>query len=131
MSLHDLVETDCGGANSLVKFAAHFVQDHAFKDQDLKHTTQDKNSEQQFLEASTGEVPTFLNQNNISSRVVYPFNSGCVRFQLADQFFSTKATESFKMDAILEELRCAEGASSCEESWATKFTNKAEKQVST
>jgi len=56
MSLHDLVETDCGGANSLVKFSTHFVQDHAFKDQDLKQTTQVENTDQEFLEASTGEV---------------------------------------------------------------------------
>lgn len=56
MSLHDLVDTDCGGSNSLVKFSTHFVQDHAFKDQDLKQLAQTENNDEQFLEASTGEV---------------------------------------------------------------------------
>lgn len=56
MSLRDLVDSDCGGSNSLVKFSTHFVQDHAFKDQGLKHPTQVENNEQRFLEASKEEV---------------------------------------------------------------------------
>jgi len=56
MSLRDLVESDCGGSNSLVKLSTHFVQDHAFKDQDLKLPVQTENSDQHFLEANTGEV---------------------------------------------------------------------------
>lgn len=56
MSLHDLVETDCGGSNSLVKLSTHFVQDHAFKDQDLKQSLESENNEKIFLEANTGEV---------------------------------------------------------------------------
>lgn len=52
-----------------------------------------------------------------------------VCFQLADQFFSSGGTESFKMDAILNEMRGAE-CGSREESWPTTFANKTEKQVS-
>lgn len=60
MSLRDLVESDCGGSNSLVKFSTHFVQDHAFKDQDLKQSAQVENNDRNFLEASTGEVYQIL-----------------------------------------------------------------------
>lgn len=56
MSLRDLVENDCGGSNSIVKFSTHFVQDHAFKDQDLKQPLPTESNEQHFLETSTGEV---------------------------------------------------------------------------
>lgn len=56
MSIRDLVENDCGGSNSLVKFSTHFVQDHAFKDQDLKQSVQPNDIGQDFLKASTGEV---------------------------------------------------------------------------
>ena len=57
MSIRDLVETDCGGSNSLVKLSTHFVQDHAFKDQDLKQSTQiTETNDERFLESSTGEV---------------------------------------------------------------------------
>jgi len=56
MSLRDLVESDCGGSNSLVKLSTHFVQDHAFKDQDLKQPVQTENSDQNFLETNTEEV---------------------------------------------------------------------------
>jgi len=56
MSLRDLVESDCGGSNSLVKLSTHFVEDHAFKDQDLKLPEQTENDEQNFLEANMGEV---------------------------------------------------------------------------
>jgi len=55
MSLHDLVESDCGGSNSLVKLSTHFVQDHALKDQDLQQSSEAKINKH-FLEASTGEV---------------------------------------------------------------------------
>lgn len=60
MSLRDLIESDCGGSNSLVKFTTHFVQDHALKDQDLKQSVQVENNDQRFLEASTGEVNQIL-----------------------------------------------------------------------
>lgn len=57
MSIRDLVESDCGGSNALVKLSTHFVQDHAFKDQDLKQLIQTaENNDQRFLESSTGEV---------------------------------------------------------------------------
>lgn len=56
MSLRDLVESDCGGSNSLVKFSTHFVQDHAFKDQGLNQTTPVENNDEHFLKASTSEV---------------------------------------------------------------------------
>lgn len=56
MSLRDLVESDCGGSNSLVKFSTHFVQDHAFKDQGLKQTTPVEHHDEHFMKASTEEV---------------------------------------------------------------------------
>lgn len=56
MSVHDLVESDCGGSNSLIKLSSHFVQDHAFKEQNLKLPVQSQSNEQQFLDATTGEV---------------------------------------------------------------------------
>jgi len=61
MSIRDLVESDCGGTNSLVELSTHFVQDHAFKDQDLRQSTQTaENNDQRFLESSTGEVIKML-----------------------------------------------------------------------
>lgn len=61
MSVRDLVESDCGGSNSLVKLSTHFVQDHAFKDQDLKQSIQTAESnDQRFSESSTGEVIKIL-----------------------------------------------------------------------
>ncbi|XP_060876872.1 peroxisomal targeting signal 1 receptor isoform X1 [Metopolophium dirhodum] len=101
MSIRDLVESDCGGSNSLVKLSTHFLQDHAFKDQDLKQSTQTaENSDQRFLESSTGE--------------------------LADQFFSSVENDTFKMDDLLTDMRSIEG-SSRENAWPTQFTKKFEK----
>ncbi|XP_050521879.1 peroxisomal targeting signal 1 receptor-like isoform X1 [Daktulosphaira vitifoliae] len=83
MSLQDLVEGDCGGSNSLVQLSSHFVQDHGLKDQDLRQASQsDQNVTQSFLSATTGE--------------------------LADQFFSSEESDTFKMDNILAEMRNAE-----------------------
>ncbi|XP_060852199.1 peroxisomal targeting signal 1 receptor isoform X1 [Rhopalosiphum padi] len=102
MSIRDLVESDCGGSNSLVKLSTHFVQDHAFKDQDLKQSTQTAESNnQRFLESSTGE--------------------------LADQFFSSMENDTFKMDDLLANMRGIEGCSS-EDAWPTQFTKRIEKQ---
>ncbi|XP_027839633.2 peroxisomal targeting signal 1 receptor isoform X1 [Aphis gossypii] len=102
MSVRDLVESDCGGSNSLVKLSTHFVQDHAFKDQDLKQSIQTAESnDQRFLESSTGE--------------------------LADQFFSSMENDTFKMDDLLANMRGIEGCSS-ENAWPTQFTKKIEKQ---
>lgn len=56
MSLRDLVENDCGGSNSLVKLSTHFVQDHAFKDKDLRQSTQDGRNDQSFSQTSVEEV---------------------------------------------------------------------------
>lgn len=56
MSFRDLVDSECGGSNSLVKFSTHFVQDHAFKDQGLSQSGPTESSEKPFLEASTEEV---------------------------------------------------------------------------
>ncbi|VVC33828.1 Hypothetical protein CINCED_3A017187 [Cinara cedri] len=101
MSVHDLVETDCGGSNSLVKLSTHFVQDLAFKDQDLKQSLETESNEKTFLAASTGE--------------------------LADQFFSSTQTETFKMDTLLAEMRSVEN-NIHEDSWPSHFTKENEKQ---
>lgn len=124
MSLRDLVENDCGGSNSLVKFSTHFVQDHAFKDQDLKQSGQPDNQGQSFLEASTGEV------NDIYFYYFAKIIDLLVCSKLADQFFSSEETESYKMDTLLAELRGAEGCSDQKEAWPTQFTKKTDKQVS-
>ncbi|KAL5235713.1 hypothetical protein ACI65C_003122 [Semiaphis heraclei] len=102
MSIRDLVENECGGTNSLVELSTHFVQDHAFKDQDLKQSTQlGENSGQSFLESSTGE--------------------------LADQFFSSMGNDTFKMDDLLADMRSMESRSR-EDAWPKQFINKIEKQ---
>ncbi|XP_022161111.1 peroxisomal targeting signal 1 receptor isoform X2 [Myzus persicae] len=102
MSIRDLVESDCGGTNSLVELSTHFVQDHAFKDQDLKQSTHTaENNDQRFLESSTGE--------------------------LADQFFSSMVNDTFKMDDLLADMRSIEGCSR-EDAWPTQFTKKIEKE---
>jgi hypothetical protein len=64
MSLRDLVESDCGGSNSLVKLSTHLVQDHAFKDQDLIQSTHNENNDQIFLQTNTREVNLII-WNNI------------------------------------------------------------------
>lgn len=70
MSLHDLVEGDCGGTNALVKLSTHLVQDHAFKDQDLKfQSTQNENDEQMFMQTRTGEVNRIV-WNNILDTII-------------------------------------------------------------
>lgn len=56
MSLRDLVETDCGGSSSIVKLSTHFVEDHAFKDQDLKQPLESESNENAFLKISNREV---------------------------------------------------------------------------
>ncbi|XP_025422961.1 peroxisomal targeting signal 1 receptor isoform X1 [Sipha flava] len=102
MSLRDLVESDCGGSNSLVKLSTHLVQDHAFKDQDLIQSTHNENNDQIFLQTNTRE--------------------------LADQFFSSVETETFKMDNILAEMRSVEAdLGSSEEAWPTEFAKKIDK----
>lgn len=43
MSLRNLVEDQCGTANSLVQLSSHFVQDRALNDQGLLHPFQHEN----------------------------------------------------------------------------------------
>lgn len=64
MSLRDLVESDCGGTNSLVKLSTQLVQDHAFKDQGLIQSIQNENNDQIFLQTNTKEVNLII-WNNI------------------------------------------------------------------
>jgi len=35
MAFHGLVEGDCGGPSSLIKFTSHYVQDHGFKEEGI------------------------------------------------------------------------------------------------
>lgn len=43
MSFRNLVEDQCGAANSLVQLSNHFVQDRALKDQGILHPFQHEN----------------------------------------------------------------------------------------
>lgn len=56
MSMRDLVETDCGGSSSLIKLSTHFIEDQAFKDQDLKQPLESESNIKSFLETSNKEV---------------------------------------------------------------------------
>uniref|UniRef100_A0A1B6M9E0 Uncharacterized protein n=1 Tax=Graphocephala atropunctata TaxID=36148 RepID=A0A1B6M9E0_9HEMI len=79
MALRDLVEGECGGANSLVRLTSHIVQDRGLKDEGLRHTF------------SHGEG-----------------FSGSNADQLVQQFFEEtlgQATPTFRMDSLLAEMR--------------------------
>lgn len=47
MSLRNLVEDQCGAANSLVQLSSHFVQDRGLADQGLLHPFQHENFPEQ------------------------------------------------------------------------------------
>ncbi|KAG8298325.1 PEX5- protein [Homalodisca vitripennis] len=79
MALRDLVEGECGGANSLVRLTSHIVQDRGLKDEGLRHT--------------------FPHGEGFSSS-----NAD----QLVQQFFEEtlgQATPTFRMDSLLAEMR--------------------------
>lgn len=82
MSLRDLVEPDCQGANSLMRFGNHIRHDTAYKDAGFGPSTS-----------------TFVNRP-------HEFRSD----QLVEEFLGQIAPpQSFQMDALLQEMRDIDG----------------------
>lgn len=85
MSLRNLVEPDCGGANPLMRLGSHLMHDAAYKDQGLGHG---------------GAGPSFVNRPGQQQ----PFGAD----QLVNEFLgqvSSAPPQTFRMDALLQEMR--------------------------
>ncbi|XP_076284894.1 peroxisomal biogenesis factor 5 [Lasioglossum baleicum] len=78
MALRELVEGDCGGPSSLIHLTSHFVRDHGFKEEGIRHPF--------------GHVEPFQ-----------PIDSD----QLVKQFLEENAScpQTFRMDNLLQEMR--------------------------
>lgn len=86
MSLRDLVDADCGGANPLVRLGSHFMRDAAYKDQGLGGGGHHQPG------------PSYVN------RPTGQFDGD----QLVNEFLGQIAAvppQTFRMDALLQEMR--------------------------
>lgn len=83
MSLRELVDADCGGANALMRMGSHFSRDHAHKDEGLGGASSSAAGMARNLPAHSGDpmVNEFLGQ----VRAMPP--------------------QTFRMDALLQEMR--------------------------
>ncbi|XP_059487283.1 peroxisomal targeting signal 1 receptor [Neocloeon triangulifer] len=91
MALRELVEGECGGANSLVRLTSHFVQDRAHKEDGLRHHFP-PHPEALFGESSADQfVQEFLEETLVQRGIdVVP--------------------QTFHMDSLLQEMREIESA---------------------
>lgn len=90
MSLRELIDPECGGANPLMRFGNHIVNDTAHKDDGISGRVHDL----QFAGAST-------------SRQQQGFD-GINETQLVDEFLGqmhAPPPQSFRMDTLLQEMR--------------------------
>lgn len=90
MSLRELIDPECGGANPLMRFGNHIVNDTAHKDDGISGRVHDL----QFSGAST-------------SRQQQGFD-GINETQLVDEFLGqmhAPPPQSFRMDTLLQEMR--------------------------
>ncbi|XP_043466644.1 peroxisomal targeting signal 1 receptor [Leptopilina heterotoma] len=100
MAFRDLVESDCGGLNPLMRFTSHFVQDHGFKEDgvhdhfDSREPFESTSSDQlvkQFLEENSMHPQTFKmdhllqEMREIDQNVYPPVMSPCVAKELTGQ----------------------------------------------
>ncbi|CAB3370647.1 Hypothetical predicted protein [Cloeon dipterum] len=90
MALRELVESECGGANSLVRLTSHFVQDRAHKEDGLRHFP--PHPEAIFGESSADQfVQEFLEESLVQRGIdVVP--------------------QTFHVDSLLREMREIESA---------------------
>ncbi|XP_065349440.1 peroxisomal targeting signal 1 receptor isoform X3 [Cloeon dipterum] len=90
MALRELVEGECGGANSLVRLTSHFVQDRAHKEDGLRHFP--PHPEAIFGESSADQfVQEFLEESLVQRGIdVVP--------------------QTFHVDSLLREMREIESA---------------------
>lgn len=86
MSLRDLVDADCGGANPLMRLGSHFLRDAAYKDEGIGH--------------HQAGGPSFIG----TSRPGGQFDGD----QLVNEFLGqidAVPPQTFRMDALLQEMR--------------------------
>lgn len=94
MALRDLVEGECGGANSLVRLTTHFVQDRAHKEEGLRHHFP-QHSAENFAESTCNQLVQEFLDENISQHGI------------------SSAPQTFHMDSLLQEMREIESTRQC------------------
>lgn len=85
MSLRDLVDADCGGANALMRMGSHFARDHAHKDEGLGGGTSSQMARDHHQPGAFGAADQMVNDFLGQVRAVPP--------------------QTFRMDALLQEMR--------------------------
>lgn len=85
MSLRDLVDADCGGANALMRMGSHFARDHAHKDEGLGGASASQMARDHHQAGAFGAADQMVNDFLGQVRAVPP--------------------QTFRMDALLQEMR--------------------------
>lgn len=86
MSLRDLVDADCGGANALMRMGSHFARDHAHKDEGLGGgASSSQMARDHHQPGAFGAADQMVNDFLGQVRAVPP--------------------QTFRMDALLQEMR--------------------------
>lgn len=101
MSLRNLVEDQCGTANSLVQLSTHLVQDRGLQDQGLLHPFQHEtfhNEEEQVIK--------LVYLNYMGTRIFYITKLSTYELQ-ASPFLdgSHDSSHTFRMESLLSEMR--------------------------